>query len=65
MQHLDTLPGGPYIATEPGKGSSRLEYTALQDEPAIVAERPGLNIVLETEDLFSLKPGDHVYYRRV
>ncbi|NOQ45640.1 MAG: MCE family protein [Desulfobulbaceae bacterium] len=64
-QHLDTLLGGPYIAIEPGKGASRLEYTALQEEPAIVAERPGLNVVLETDDLFSLKPGDHVYYRRV
>ncbi len=64
-QHLDTLFGGPYISLEPGKGSSRHEYTALKETPAVIAERPGLNIVLEAGDLFSLNPGDPVYYRRI
>lgn len=64
-QHLDTLFGGPYIAIAPGDGALRVEYSALQEAPVIVDKRPGLNIVLETEDLFSLKTGDHVYYRKV
>jgi paraquat-inducible protein B len=64
-QHLDTILGGEYIAISPGDGALRVEFTALQEEPAVVDERPGLNIVLETEDLFSLKVGDHVYYRKV
>ncbi len=37
----------------------------MPEEPVIVDKRLGLNIVLETEDLFSLKVGDHVYYRKV
>ena len=64
-QHLDTLLGGPYIAIAPGAGKGRVEFTALKEEPVIIDERPGLNIVLETENLFSLKTGDHVYYRKV
>ncbi len=64
-QHLDTLLRGPYIAIAPGTGNKSVEYTALKKEPVIVGERPGLNIVLETSDLFSLKTGAHVYYRKV
>lgn len=64
-QHLDTLLGGPYIAIAPGSGAKRVKFKALPEEPTVVDARPGLNIVLETEDLFSLKSGDHVYYRKV
>lgn len=53
------------FAIAPGSGKKRAEFTALLEEPTVVDARPGLNIVLETEDLFSLKAGDHVYYRKV
>jgi len=64
-QHLDTILGGPYIAIAPGEGGLRVEFDALPDAPAAVDKQAGLSIVLEADDLFSLKRGNHVYYRKV
>ena len=66
VKHLDTLIKGPYIAVLPGKGTPVLELEALNEPPSMMDEvRSGLNIVLETSALGSLKPNSPVYYRQI
>ena len=63
--HLDTLISGPYIAVEPGTGAPRREFTAVKEVGASTTDIKGLKIELSTNDLFSLKVGSPIYYRRV
>ncbi len=65
VEGLDTVIFGPYITLVPGNGSSSLEITALDGHPANLKEIGGLNIVLETNRLGSLKRGSPVYFRQV
>nr|WP_320011604.1 MlaD family protein [uncultured Desulfobulbus sp.] len=65
IKHSDTLLSGAYIDLKRGMGAKVTEFTVRplsQDR-----ERPqtGLNIVLETDSLGSLKKGSPVYYRQV
>ena len=63
--HLDTLISGPYIDLEPGGGPLATEFTAVSEIVAKTAAGEGVGIVLEADDLFSLKAGSPIYYRRV
>jgi len=63
--HLDTLIRGPYISIEPGSGSPQREFTAISELKTSATDVKGLNIQLSTTDLFSLKVGSPIYYRRV
>ncbi len=65
VKHLDTLISGPYIAINPGQGSRCVELEALDGPPTMEEVKAGLNIILETPGLGSLKKGSHVYYRQV
>ncbi len=65
VKHLDTVISGPYIAINPGQGSQCAELDALDGPPPIEEVREGLNIILETPRLGSLKQGSPVYYRQV
>lgn len=66
VKNLDTLIKGPHIAVLPGQGTLVLELKALAGPPSMLAEvRGGLNIVLESPALGSLKPNSPVYYRQV
>ncbi len=62
--HLDTLIGGKYIAIYPGKGANSTRFNGHLKEPLKQHQLPGLNLVLLTTRLNSLKPGDPVYYRQ-
>lgn len=64
-QHLDTILSGPYIALAPGTEKSAREFTAVKEEPLKTKAQTGLKIVLEADDLFSVKPGSAIYYRRL
>jgi paraquat-inducible protein B len=64
-QHLDTLLSGPYIEMTAGKGKPKKDFQALNAPPEVKKKMTGLNIVLEADDLSSLKPGSPVFYRRV
>ncbi|MGW8194220.1 MAG: MlaD family protein [Desulforhopalus sp.] len=63
--HLDTLIKGPYIAMDPGHGPPQREFTATSEVEATTKDIDGLNIVLSTPDLFSLRKGSPIMYRRV
>jgi paraquat-inducible protein B len=65
LQHLDTLVTGPYIDMEPGGGNLATEFTAVSEIEAKTAAEKGLAVILESQDLFSLKVGAPIYYRRV
>ncbi len=62
---LKTLVEGPYLAMVPGRGAAKREFTVVPEYQAEEKEYKGLHVVLEADDLYSLKGGDPVYYRRV
>lgn len=64
VRGLDTLLSGPYIGITPGDGKTpQTKYAGLPGPPATGKNEPGLNIVLQTTQMGSLKNGDPVYYR--
>ncbi|WOO42165.1 intermembrane transport protein PqiB [Rubellicoccus peritrichatus] len=64
VRGLDTLLSGPYITMIPGKSKTpQYNFTGLPGQPAAGPNEPGLNIVLQAEQLGSLKDGDPIYYR--
>jgi len=65
INNLDTMIMGPYIALTPGDGEAASELTALDAPPARERSSGGLDIVLETATLGSLKRNSPVYYRQV
>jgi paraquat-inducible protein B len=66
VKHLDTLIKGPHIAILPGVGPLSFDIKALDTPPSMMEQlKDGLNIVLETPTLGSLKPDSPVYYRQV
>lgn len=65
VSNLDTMIMGPYIALTPGEGEAASELTALEAPPARERSSGGLDIVLETATLGSLKRNSPVYYRQV
>ena len=62
--HLDTLLGS-YLELRPGKGNPVREFTVTEQEPVVTARDTGLNVLLTTPQLGSLKTGDPVLYRQV
>ena len=65
VKNLETLITGPYIKVKSGKGNLSTDITALDMPPLIEKIEGGLNIVLETPFLGSLKKGSPVYYRQL
>ena len=65
IQNLDTVVGGSYITLRPGTGEPAHEFTVLPQAPGRSETYAGLNIVLESKSLGSLKPGSPIYYRQV
>lgn len=60
---LDTLISGQYIAVEPGDGPPTRDFAGHNDAPPSAADRPGLNVIVQTNQLGSISEGDPVYYR--
>ncbi|MDR3630293.1 MAG: MlaD family protein [Desulfocapsaceae bacterium] len=65
IKNLDTVTSGPYIAVAPGEGQLSREFVALDEEPQVTIPQQGLNLVLTSKRLGSLKIHSPVYYRQV
>ncbi len=65
VQHLETILTGAYIEVRPGLGQMQTTFTILPVASDTTLPQTGLNIVLETATLGSLKKGSPVYYRQV
>lgn len=65
VQNLETVISGSYISLRPGTGQPADEFTVLPDAPGRSITYAGLNIILESMTLGSLKPGSPIYYRQV
>ncbi len=65
IKNLDTLTSGPYITLAPGEGPVAREFIASKGEPEITLPRQGLNLVLISKRLGSLKIHSPVYYRQI
>ncbi|MBV1929776.1 MAG: MCE family protein, partial [Gammaproteobacteria bacterium] len=63
IANLETIVSGRYIAVKPGGGKRLTDFIGLNAEPTIDINQLGLNIVLKTAYLSSLKPGVKLYYR--
>jgi paraquat-inducible protein B len=64
-QDLKTLIEGPYLNMVPGEGTAKREFTVVPEYQAEEKDIKGLHVILEADDLYSLKTGDPIYYRRV
>ncbi len=65
IKHIDTVVGGSYFEVVPGKGPLCNEILAMNFPPDVEDVKDGLNIILETPSLGSLKKGSCVYYRQI
>ncbi len=63
--NLETLVKGKYFEVIPGTGAARKQFSGQLEAPLKTGERAGLNIVLTTPRLGSIKEGLGVYYREV
>ena len=63
IQHVETAITGPYIDVVPGDGKARTDFSVTAEEPGQTPA--GLNIILETPRLGSLKRNSPVTYRQV
>ncbi len=63
-KHLETILTGPYIDVRPGPGKPVTELT-VQTRALASGSTGGLNVILETPRLGSLKRGSPVYYRQI
>ncbi len=61
-KHLETLVQGKYIEITPGTGDRKSIFTGYSN---LTADYSGLQIVLKSNNLGSIKPGNPVYYRQV
>ncbi len=65
VDHMETLLTGPYIDVRPGPGRLHTDFMVLPRADSVALPATGLNIVLETPTLGSLKKGSPVYYRQI
>lgn len=65
VRHLETMITGAFIDVRAGSGRAQTEFTVLPLADDVALPATGLNIVLETASLGSLKQGSPVYYRQV
>lgn len=65
INNIDSIITGPYIKLVPGNGEPHKEFTVYENPPVRIQETTGLNLVLESESLGSLKKNHPVYYRQV
>ncbi|RLT97003.1 PqiB family protein [Ketobacter sp.] len=63
--NLDTLLKGQYFEVKPGTGAAHYDFVALAEPAPVARPDSGLNVVLKSPRLASIRPGLHVYYRDV
>lgn len=62
---LETLVSGNYITFSPGEGEVARSFTALDHEPPMGDDVPGLHLTLKAERLGSLNRDSPVFYRQI
>ncbi|MEA2116409.1 MAG: MlaD family protein [Thermodesulfobacteriota bacterium] len=65
IKHLDTVISGAYIDLRPGQGKLSTDFVVQDTSPSVLGPYPGLNLVLESPRLGSLKIGRPIYYRQI
>jgi len=65
VRHLETMISGAYIDVRVGSGQAHTDFTVMTLAADTTQPATGLNIVLETSTLGSLKQGSPVYYRQL
>lgn len=65
VHHLETMITGSYIDVHAGSGKPNTDFTVLTQDPDTAQPSTGINIILETSTLGSLKQGSPIYYRQV
>ncbi|MGD9948390.1 MAG: MlaD family protein, partial [Desulfobulbus sp.] len=65
IKHVETIVSGAYIDLQRGLGAQIKDFTVLPLAEDTTKPKTGLNIVLETSSLGSLKQGSPIYYRQV
>jgi paraquat-inducible protein B len=65
IKHLETVISGAYINIRPGQGELTTSFVVQDSSPSILGPFPGLNLVLESPRLGSLKIGRPIYYRQI
>ena len=63
--NLDTLLKGQYLEVQPGDGDAQYEFVALSAPAPVVKPNTGLNVVLRSPRLASIREGLRVYYRDI
>jgi paraquat-inducible protein B len=64
---LDTLLSGAYIELDPGVGghTRKLEFTGLEEPPAVRSDEPGQSYKLTADRIGSLSTGSPVFFRDI
>ncbi|WP_277372748.1 MlaD family protein [Pseudomonas sp. AA-38] len=62
---LETLVSGNYITFSPGEGEPSRSFTALEQEPPMGDDVPGLHLTLKAERLGSLNRDSPVFYKQI
>lgn len=62
---LETLVSGNYITFSPGDGDSSRSFTALNQEPPMGDDVPGLHLTLKADRLGSLNRDSPVFYKQI
>jgi paraquat-inducible protein B len=64
---LETIVSGSYVTFEPGTegGKSQREFTGMEEPPIPARDRPGLQLVLHTDQLGGISAGTSVFFRDI
>ena len=65
QENLAQLISGPEIRVLRGDGEKQTQFTLADDQPLVESLKSGLNIILETPRLGSLKVGTNIYFRQI
>ena len=65
IRNVQTIITGNYLELLPGKGKTTYEFAGLSRPPVVTRLRKGLNLVLTSRRLGSVKVGDEVNYRQI
>ncbi|WP_163930747.1 MlaD family protein [Paraferrimonas sp. SM1919] len=65
VEGLDALFSGNYISLLPGEGRSQSEFIAEEQAPLLQQGENGLNFVINTDSLGSLKEGSPIYFKQI
>lgn len=66
IRGLETILSGSYITARKGKSTiPRRDFEGLASPPPMTHDSPGLHLTLETDTLYSLQRGSHIYSKNI